>query len=210
MHLVDPDAGLVATSAVVASTIPLAVGYAYAEKYVHKRDTVVACFFGDGAAEEGAFHEALNFAALKKLPVLFVCENNGLAIHQRQEARQPLTREGICGLARAHGIEPHWLPLAESADPLHVYEVAKSLVAETRGGDGPRFLECVVERWAEHVGPGEDWALGYRKKPAVLPDPVAIAGARVDSVLRAALEAAVEAEVSEAVKYAEESPWPSA
>ena len=209
MHLVDSDAGLMATSAIVASTIPLAVGYAYAERHVHKRDTVVACFFGDGAAEEGAFHEALNFAALKRLPVLFVCENNGLAIHQRQEARQPLTREGICGLARAHGIEPHWLPLAESADPLHVYEAAKGLVAEARGGDGPRFLECVVERWAEHVGPGEDWALGYREKPALMPDPVALAGARVEPAHLAVIEAEVEREIKEAVRFAEESPWPT-
>ena len=204
MHLVDPDAGLVATSAVVASTIPLAVGYAYAEK-IRGRDTVVACFFGDGALEEGATYEAMNFAALKRLPVLFVCENNGLAIHVKIEDRQAGT---VWKKFEAWTIPVFRRDHQESADPMAVYEVAHDLVDEIRHrNSGPLALECLVYRWAEHVGPGEDWALGYRDKPASLPDPVAIAGARVEAGRRAELEAGVEREISNAAAYAEASPW---
>src|SRR5205823_1516001 len=83
MHLIDPDAGVMGTSAVVGTTIANAAGYAYALKY-QSRDAVVASFFGDGATEEGVFAETLNFAVLKRLPLLFVCENNGYAIHTHQ------------------------------------------------------------------------------------------------------------------------------
>ena len=209
MHLVDPDAGLMATSAVVASTIPLAVGYAYAEKYIHKRDTVVACFFGDGALEEGAWHEAANFAAVKRLPVVFVCEDNELAVHVARDQRQP------CGLvtptlqAAAHGMRYQFLDVECAADPAEVHECAAQAVGTARAGGGPQFLHCHLIRWAEHVGPGEDWGFGYRKKPTWMPDPVQIAGARVGVARRAELESAVEAEIAAAVKYAEESPWPT-
>src|SRR5262249_37388921 len=88
MHLIDVGAGMMGTSAVVATTIAQAVGYALAEK-MRRRDTVVVSFFGDGALDEGVFHESINFAALKKLPVLFVCENNGYAIFSRVRDRVP-------------------------------------------------------------------------------------------------------------------------
>ena len=205
MHLVDPAAGLIATSAVVASTIPLAVGYAYAEK-IRGRDTVVACFFGDGAAEEGAFHEALNFAALHQLRVLFVCEDNDLAIHVPRAQRQAARRVG--DHAAAYRMPVVRLNLATAADPAEVYAAARMAVDGMRRAAAPVFLECAVIRWAEHVGPGQDWHLGYREKPADLPDSVAIAGARVKPVRRAELEAEVEAEVVEAVRFGEGSPWP--
>src|SRR5262249_50909889 len=100
MHLIDTEAGGMGTSAVVGTTIANAVGYAYALQY-RRRDAVVASFFGDGATEEGAFAESLNFAALKRLPVLFVCENNRYAIHTHQDRRQGLP--DICRRARAYG-----------------------------------------------------------------------------------------------------------
>src|SRR5262249_12776491 len=83
MHLIDPDCGVMGTSAVVGTTIANAVGYAYAQRY-RRTGSIVASFFGDGATEEGVFAESLNFAALKRLPLLFVCENNGYAIHTHQ------------------------------------------------------------------------------------------------------------------------------
>ena len=87
MHLIDTAAGLMGTSAVVGTTISNAVGYAYALA-CRREDRVVASFFGDGATEEGAFHESLNVAALKRLPIVFICENNGYAIHTHQSCRQ--------------------------------------------------------------------------------------------------------------------------
>ncbi len=87
MHLIDSDRGVMGTSAVVGTTIANAVGYAYALRY-RRRNAIVASFFGDGATEEGVFAESLNFAALKKLPILFVCENNQYAIHTHQSRRQ--------------------------------------------------------------------------------------------------------------------------
>src|SRR3954464_4989439 len=101
MHLVDPAAGVMGTSAVVGTTIANAAGYAYALK-TKRSDAVVVSFFGDGATEEGVFAETLNFASLKSLPVLFVCENNGYAIHTPQAKRQG--RPDIAARAEAHGI----------------------------------------------------------------------------------------------------------
>ena len=207
MHLVDPDAGLVATSAVVASTIPLAAGYAYAEK-IWGRDTVVACFFGDGALEEGAWHESANWAALKKLPVLFVCEDNEWAVHVHRNDRQRMGLITPSLQAVVHGMRYAFLDLPCAADPAEVHKAAAQMIQALRGGAGPQFLHCHVERWAAHVGPEEDWDWGYRQKPAFLPDPVAIAGARVEATRRAEVERAVEEEIQEAVEFATNSPWP--
>src|SRR5579872_6935238 len=101
MHMIAPEAGVMGTSAVVGTTIANAAGYAYALK-LRRRDTVVASFFGDGATEEGVFAETLNFAVLKRLPVLFVCENNGYAIHTAQAKRQGVP--DVCARARAYGM----------------------------------------------------------------------------------------------------------
>src|SRR5579863_427759 len=98
MHLIDTSAGVMGTSAVVGTTIANAVGYAYALQF-RREDKIVASFFGDGATEEGVFAESLNFAALKRLSILFVCENNQYAIHTRQSQRQALP--DICGRVRA-------------------------------------------------------------------------------------------------------------
>src|SRR2546426_8772503 len=101
MHLIDVEHGVMGTSAVVGTGMAPAVGYAYAVK-VQRRPTLVANFFGDGAVDEGAFHESLNFASLKRLPMIFVCEKNAYAINSRQLDRQPLAN--ICQRAEAYGI----------------------------------------------------------------------------------------------------------
>ena len=101
MHLIDTTAGVMGTSAIVAAGIPNAVGFALGLK-LRGTGAIVASVFGDGAAEEGVFHEALNFASLRKLPVVFVCENNGYAIHAAQADRQ--AGNDICALAQAHGM----------------------------------------------------------------------------------------------------------
>ncbi len=206
MHLVDPAAGVLGTSAVVGTTIPIAVGYAYAAK-VRGRPTVVASVFGDGAVEEGVFHESLNFAALRTIPVLFVCENNAYAIHSPQAARQ--SSLDLVGRARSYGIAAERV---ESGDVREIHARAAAAVREIRGGGGPRFLECLTYRWKEHVGPREDFDAGYRSRREAEPwferDEVVLVGARLEAAVRSAIEAEVEAEIRDAFEFAEASPVP--
>jgi TPP-dependent pyruvate/acetoin dehydrogenase alpha subunit len=208
MHLIDPAAGVLGTSAVVGTTIPVAVGYAYASK-VRGLTAVTVSVFGDGAVEEGVFHESLNFAALRTIPVLFVCENNLYAIHAPQWTRQSTL--DLVGRVRSYGIVAERI---ESGDVREIHARTAAAVAEIRGGGGPRFLECLTYRWKEHVGPREDFAAGYRSRREAEPwlerDEIARVGARLAAGVRAEIEAAVEAEIREAFEFAEASPVPDA
>ncbi len=208
MHLVDAAHGVMGTSAVVGTTIPQAVGYAHALK--RRGGAVVASFFGDGAVEEGVFAESLNFAALKKLPVLFICENNRYAIHTHQSRRQ--AHERICDRARAFGIPAERI---EDNDVRAIFERVGAAAARLRAaGEGPVFFECRTYRWREHVGPGEDFHLGYRSREEAEPwmrqDPVRRVGEMLPEARRLEIEAEVEAEIRDAFRFAEESPFPGA
>jgi TPP-dependent pyruvate/acetoin dehydrogenase alpha subunit len=206
MHLVDVPHGVMGTSAVVATTIPNAVGYAYAMKLRRERRVVVS-FFGDGATEEGVFHESLNFAALKKLPILFVCENNRYAIHTHQRQRQ--ANDDICTRVRAHGVPAHRI---EQNDVVALHSLASTLSSEIRAGGGPAFVECMTYRWLEHVGPGEDFALGFRERAEAdtwkQGDPVKTVGGKLDAAERSRIEKEVDAEVAGAFAFAESSAFP--
>jgi TPP-dependent pyruvate/acetoin dehydrogenase alpha subunit len=206
MHLIDPARGIMGTSAVVATAIPQAVGYAYALK-LRRSDRVVACFFGDAAVEEGAFHESLNFAALKRLPVLFVCENNHLAVHSPLRDRQPL--DNIYERARGYGVVSRRL---EENDPRAILAAAAGYVGALRAGDGPRLLEVFMVRWKEHVGPGEDWKAGYRSyeeaRPWIENDPLKRLGESLEADGRASIDAEIEERIADAVAFAERSPFP--
>ncbi|MBX9584836.1 MAG: thiamine pyrophosphate-dependent dehydrogenase E1 component subunit alpha [Gemmataceae bacterium] len=206
MHLIDPEAGVMGTSAVVGTTIANAAGYAYALK-LRRSDAVVVSFFGDGATEEGVFAETLNFAALKQLPVLFVCENNGYAIHTSQARRQG--RPDIAGKAEAFGVPAERL---DGNDPVGLRDRTEQVLADIRAGGGPRLFEVATYRWREHVGPGRDFKLGYRSEaecdPWVAADPVARLGAELPDDVRAAIDGEVEEEVVAAFAFAEDSPFP--
>jgi TPP-dependent pyruvate/acetoin dehydrogenase alpha subunit len=206
MHLVDVQRGVMGTSAVVATTIPNAVGYAYALK-VRRERRVVVSFFGDGATEEGVFQESLNFAALKELPILFVCENNRYAIHTHQNQRQ--ANDDICGRVKAHGVPAHRI---ERNDVLALHQTTRNVVNETRNGGGPAFIECMTYRWLEHVGPGEDFALGFRERAEAETwkqgDPVKTVGSSLDAAKRAQIEKEVEREIAAAFDFAESSAFP--
>lgn len=209
MHLIDPDAGVMGTSAVVGTTIANSVGYAYALKY-RRSDAVVVSFFGDGATEEGVFHESLNFAALKRLPIVFVCENNSYAIHTHQLRRQALAN--IAERARSYGIPSQRI---DDADVLALHEQVRRAVADVRSGkSGPEFFECKTYRWKEHVGPGDDWHLGYRMQQESEPwrehDPLTKLAAQLDDDLRRQIESEVEREIEVAFAFAEVSPEPKA
>ena len=208
MHLIDVAAGVMGASAVVATTIPQAVGYAYALR-LRRAPALVASVFGDGAVEEGAFHESMNFAALHRLPVLFVCENNFYAIHSPLRDRQAIP--SISEFAKGYGMPSERI---DDGDVRAIFAATRRAVDAIRRGEGPRFLECMTYRWREHVGPGEDFDAGYRGRAEAAPwvehDPVAQEGARLTPADRSAIEAEVEAEIAEAFTFAEESPVPSA
>jgi TPP-dependent pyruvate/acetoin dehydrogenase alpha subunit len=208
MHLIDTECGVMGTSAVVGTTIANAAGYAYALQY-RKSDAVVACFFGDGATEEGVFAETLNFAVLKKLPLLFVCENNGYAIHTAQAKRQGLP--DICARARAYGM---LAARVDGNDVLALRDLAADAVSKLRAGEGPQFIEATTYRWREHVGPGQDFHLGYRAQADCerwqANDPVRALGEQLPADLRTKIEAAAEREIAEAFAFAESSPFPPA
>lgn len=209
MHLVDVANGVMGTSAVVASTISNAVGYAYANRYL-RRPAVVVSFFGDGATEEGAFYESLNFAALKQLPIVFVCENNGYAIHAHQSARQPLSN--ICERTAAFGIPAERI---ERNDVLRIHQRVGRAVASLRAGKpGPFFFECMTYRWKEHVGPGEDFGPGLRPRAEleqwVENDQLARLAGLIPPHARAVIQSEIDGEIRQAFAFAERSPFPDA
>jgi TPP-dependent pyruvate/acetoin dehydrogenase alpha subunit len=207
MHLIDTECGVMGTSAVVGTTIANAAGYAYALK-LRRSDAVVVSFFGDGATDEGVFAETLNFAVLKQLPVLFVCENNGYAIHTAQAKRQGLP--DICARARAYGMPAERL---DGNDVFKLRDKADDAVAKLRSGEGPQFIEAMTYRWREHVGPGQDYHLAYRDKSECekweATDAVRAVAGQLSVGERAVIEASVEREIAEAFAFAESSPFPS-
>lgn len=158
MHLIDIENGLFGTVPIVGATIPIAVGAGIAAKMDGNGDMAVS-FFGDGATEEGAFHESMNLAALMKAPVLFVCENNFFSSHLHIKLRQPDT--SVCRYAEAHRVK--W-SRADGNDLAAVRAVTKEAVESIRAGEGPRFLELVTYRWRGHVGHREDEDVGVKRK----------------------------------------------
>ncbi len=201
MHLAAPEVNFMGSSAVVASTIPHAVGAALAAKR-RGLDQVVLTVFGDGATEEGVYHESLNFAVLHGLPVVFLCENNGLAVHSHLEARQAYR---IAEHARTYGLAVH--TCAEGYDLNAVYATLSAVVTEARRTQCPQFVELRTFRYMEHVGTGEDFQVGYRSRAAAeawqAHDPLIHDTARVERYLPHIRE-----EIATAVRFAEDSPWP--
>jgi pyruvate dehydrogenase E1 component alpha subunit len=162
VHLNDPEAGVIASSAILGQTMAVAVGTALAFT-MDGRDQVAVTFFGDGTVEEGIFHETLNFAVMRRAPVLFVCENNGFSTHTRLEVRQPAS-VSIHARAASYGMPSR---LEDGNDVFAVHAAAREAVAHARRGAGPFFLECTTYRWREHVGPQWDYDKGYRTKAEV-------------------------------------------
>ena len=201
MHLASPRHGIIGASAVVASTIPHAVGSALASK-MRGENRIFVANFGDGATEQGVFHESLNFASLKNLRTLFLCEDNGLAVHSPSAERQAYQ---LADLAKAHRVEYRYL--AEGYDLLKVYEYSKESIDYVRNKGRPLVLHIQTARYMEHVGPGEDFAAGYRDKEAIdgwkSKDPLI-----QDENLCRSLSAEIEKEIDQAVDFAKNSPVP--
>jgi TPP-dependent pyruvate/acetoin dehydrogenase alpha subunit len=207
MHLICKEKGVMGTSAIVGTTIPVAVGYALGQQYL-KSGVVTVSFFGDGAVDEGAFHESMNFAAIKKIPIIFVCENNSYAIHSHHLSRHH--SDNICERARSYGIPAERFA---DGDIFAIHEFTSEAGEKIRRGEGgPFFLECLTCRWKEHVGPGEDFDLGYRSRQEVdcriESDPIMKFKSLALREASHAIESEIEKEIQEAFSFAEESPFP--
>jgi len=163
MHLIDTSVGFMGSTAIVGGTIPIGTGLALGIKY-RKKKQISCIFLGDGAIEEGAFYESANFAALHKLPVLFICENNLYSVYSPLSKRQPIGRK-IYELSNAIGIKSDH---GDGNDVIQINNILKNAIGEIRSGNGPRFIEFSTYRWREHCGPNYDNEIGYRTQKEFL------------------------------------------
>ncbi len=209
MHLVDVPAGVLGASAIVGTSIPNAVGYAYAMK-LRKTEAIAVTFFGDGAVDEGCFYESMNFAALKALPVIFLCENNGYAVNSRQLDRQPASN--IVERATAFGVDAARI---DGNDVLAIYErVSQAAQALRHGHTRPFLFECMTYRLREHVGPNEDFD-GVRRNRSEAElwfarDPIKALAAKLDPKFCEESEREVAEKIRAAFEFADRSPFPPA
>lgn len=206
MHLVSREDNVLGASAVVGTNISISTGAALSAK-MRKSGQVTACFFGDGATEEGAFSESLNFAALMKLPILFVCENNFYAIHKPLSSRWATDR--LCERVATYGIAAH---LINDDDVLKMHEIAGAAIDRIRKGGGPEFIEYHAYRMREHVGPNEDFDQGYRPKSESTSwtdrDQLVRLAGMIDETDKRRIDDAIELKIAAAVDFAEQSPAP--
>ncbi len=213
MHLVDMKNGVVGASAVVGTTIPIAAGLALAMKFDAKKtgkQRIVVSVFGDGGTEEGCFYETINFAALRKLPMIFVCENNRLAIHTPIERRW--ATEKLCERIQTYGIETHKI---DDADVFKIRETISSAAEKIRNtGEGPIFIECATYRWLEHVGPFDDHKDNYRDLEEYARwkknDQIDRLAGMLDENTRNQIQQEVTDMIKDAEIFAENSPYPAA
>ncbi len=205
MHAADVSVGILGANAIVGAAAPIAVGAAWAARRAG-RDRVVATFFGDGALNQGVLLEAMNLAALWRLPVLFVCENNGYA------TTMPISTGAAgrpAGRAQAFGIP------AETVDGMDVetvHDAAARAAAAARSGGGPAFLECLTYRYGPHHTIELRIRLSYRSQEEIerwrQRDPLDIQGARISSQERDKLDAEAAGILAEAAEFARSSPNP--
>ncbi|MGQ0840978.1 thiamine pyrophosphate-dependent dehydrogenase E1 component subunit alpha [Actinokineospora sp.] len=213
IHLIDAAAGFGGSAAILGEMIPVAAGAAWAFT-LRKSPRVAMTFFGDGATEEGVFAETLNFAAVHRLPVVFVCENNQYSISSPLRQRQA-GGHGIAARAAAHGVRAAEV---DGNDVFAVRAAAGEAFAHARSGRGPMLLELHTYRWREHVGPGWDHDHGYRTKAEIdswiercpirrAADALRATHPDIDERVREWEVAATE-EIHAAVRLAKAAPWP--
>ena len=201
MHLTDQHCGFIGATPIVGSTVPIAVGAALTA-HREGKGRIVVVFLGDGAMEAGVIHESLNFAALKELPILFVCENNLYSVYSPLSVRQPQHRS-ISEIAQGHGIKTIQ---ADGNDVEEVYANSIAAVSELRRRALPIFMELSTYRWLEHCGPGYDNTIGYRTEQEFEQwksrDPLRIAQERQNVFLTSAEINSIENEINLAFKAA--------
>jgi len=211
MHLSALDSNLLGTSAVVATTIPVAVGASFVNKQKNN-GRLVAVFFGDGALDEGSFWESLNFACLKGLPIIFVCEDNGLAIHSPASDRQgyksisDIVSKFKCNVFKE-----------ETTDPQVIYKLTCNAIQLQRNTHKPCFLHLKYYRYLEHVGINQDFKFGYRSEeefkrwyevdPVNLQRKKLLENAYSEKKIKK-LERKIDKQIDNSVKLAQKAPFP--
>ena len=213
MHLFDRGAGILLSLPIVAASIPVGVGAALAMKQ-RREDNVAVIYLGDASVEEGVFHESANFAALQRLPAVFVCENNLYSVYTALRDRQP--GRPIVELARGHGLQSVHV---DGNDVAAVHGAAAEAIDRARRGEGASFIQADTYRWREHCGPNYDNTLGYRAEAEFeawkLRDPIELlAGAlrakgTLDDAKLGTMRREIAAEIEAAFAFAEAAPFPA-
>ena len=211
MHVSNMDLGMLGANGIVGAGPPIAVGAAFSIKF-RKAPNVAVTFFGDGASNEGSFHEAANMAALYKLPLLFVCENNGYGEYTPQANHQAII--DVADRAAGYGMPGI---VVDGMDAVAVFEAAQAAIERAKSNEGPTLLECKTYRFFDHVGV-RGMGLSYRTDEELEEwqkrDPIHMFEARLDELGVLSKEDAqaihddVLAQVQEGIEFAEQSPMP--
>jgi pyruvate dehydrogenase E1 component alpha subunit len=203
MHLTHPETGVMVTTGIVGSSMPIANGFGWAALLDGSQQVTVA-YFGDGASNIGAFHEALNLASLWKLPVIFVCQNNGFAEHTRYENGTSVDR--IAKRAAGYGMPGYTV---DGNDPRDMYAHAHAAIERARAGEGPTLLECLTFRFQGHVfGDSDGYMTKEEKDAAIAVDPLPrfrlhlIESGVASEQQLSDMETAIEAEIQDAIDFA--------
>ena len=212
MHLISPSIGFPGSSAILTGTTPIAVGSALAFS-IQKKDNVSVAFFGDGATNEGVFYESLNFASLKKLPVIFVCENNLYSTHL--PISDCLADTNIYN--KAEGFNMPGIRV-DGNNVVEVFKVARKAIEDARRGKGPTLIECMTYRWRGHVGPNYDLDKGLRSKeefdywmdrcPIKKLEEFLLKHDIISDSKKTKIYDNIEREIEESLAFAKESPYP--
>lgn len=210
MHLIDLSKNFMGSSAIVGNSIPVGVGLALSAS-IKKEKKISYVFFGDGAVEQGVFYESLNFAIVKKLPVIFICENNLYSVYSPLKVRQPLNRK-IYKMAQAIGIKSFFF---KTNDVFKLFKFLENKIIINKNNLGPLFFEFETYRWREHCGPNFDNDIGYRKKSEFQKwfkkDPLLLLKKKLISAQFSytQIEKRIQLEVSKAFKFADASEFPN-
>jgi pyruvate dehydrogenase E1 component alpha subunit len=204
MHLVDAAHGFMGATGVVGGNLPLALGTALTA-HLQGTDRVTVVFFGDGAVQAGHFNETINLAALWRLPVIFVCENNGFAEFTSREEHSAIER--VSDVVAPYGFERETV---EGSDPAAVWEAFGRMLESARSGAGPFLLECLTYRRRGHYeGDQQKYRDAAAEEEWLARDPIARFTERfVDGDAAAEIEREAAAEIEEAVRFARDSPFP--
>ncbi len=214
MHLIDKNVNFMGSTAIVGNSIPVGVGLGVAAK-LKKNKKISTIFFGEAATEQGVFYESLNFAALKNLPILFICENNLYSVYSSLNERQPKKRS-LKNISSSMGVESIKV---DEINVHEIYKITKKYAAKVRRTNKPVLIEFMTYRYREHCGPNNDDNLRYRKRSEINKwrnkDPIKVFEKFLlknkivtkEEILN--IEKKIYSNVKSAFKYAEKSMFPS-